>query len=751
MELLNVENLNPKLNPILIDSNDKLPLLEEFLSRTEVFVVDTEGNITKDFFDRRIRTIQIGNKEAQCVIDLLGFSKDLVNSQGNYKGGPEFADLVALLKKYLETNKTKKVLFNAVFDYTVLKWCLGIKLWNLYDCYIAEQNIYTGQIPFTIKDFWALDDCVARYCGLIIDKSQQKTFDLTSPLTDEQFLYAALDVRLPLAVMKGQEGILTSMGIKNAVQVDCDALPAFCDQHLNGLLLDKDQWKLRMAEVEEEKKKVISQMDEFFIPICGRKDDVQKDLTGLEESWRNEVDRELRKFKRKEFEEARREVNEKARLASKSEGLALLDYESPKQLLEALLKTGIPARKLKDTKDRTLLLLSSEFKVISLLKEFRRLNKLITTYDEPYIKSIKKETGRIHAEFRLIGARTGRPSCAEPNLYNIPKDSKWRRCFIARPGYKMITADFSGQELRIMTELSQEPSWVEAFNKEWDVHSVVAEVMFKDKWQNGFAKDGTFEGVKLFYNKGDKKGQPLDDCAYFFDDHKKCDCPEHKKLRDAVKSINFGIAYGMTEKKLADDLNISIKEAKELLTTYYQAVPNLIKYLERSGKSAKETLMSRTIAGRIRHYIRPTFETCTNLVMTDYKVKKEDKANDVFRKMFMAKYKREINRKLFMMSLATEREGKNAVIQGTGCDMLKMAMGCGFDENGKPFLWHYMDELGMFLENNVYDELLIEVPEQNVEKALKVIDDCMVRAGNAYVKSIPFRSELHVEDFWTKE
>src|SRR5690242_14853848 len=118
MKDLIISELNPKLNPVLITSDKDLPQLEAFLAKTDTFVLDTETNVVEHVFDRRVRVIQIGNKDVQYVIDLLGFSRNLSTSQGNYRHDAKYTNLVTLLKKHLETNKSKKVLFNALFDYT---------------------------------------------------------------------------------------------------------------------------------------------------------------------------------------------------------------------------------------------------------------------------------------------------------------------------------------------------------------------------------------------------------------------------------------------------------------------------------------------------------------------------------------------------------------------------------------------------------------------------------------------------------
>src|SRR5206468_1052075 len=98
-------------------------------------------------------------------------------------------------------------------------------------------------------------------------------------------------------------------------------------------------------------------------------------------------------------------------------------------------------------------------------------------------------TGRIHSYIDLFGTATGRTSSSKPNIQNIPKSKRYRHCFKAQRGYKIITIDFNGCELRILAEMSQEPVWLDAFRKGWDVHSVGAEILFGKEWTDG-AEEG---------------------------------------------------------------------------------------------------------------------------------------------------------------------------------------------------------------------------------------------------------------------
>ena len=286
------------------------------------------------------------------------------------------------------------------------------------------------------------------------------------------------------------------------------SLPAFADLHYDGVYLDRDSWAEIVAAAGRQRDEVRQQLDEHFRPVCST------DLFG--------------------------------RVA--------INYESDGELKDALRR--LTGRRLPEVNKQVLRRL--DHPVGELLLRYREQAKIVSTYGESFLEAIHPRTGRIHAHFHQIGAPTGRVSCSNPNLQNIPRGSRFRRCFRAPPGRKMITADYSGCELRILAELSQDDSFVRTFRSGGDLHSIVA--------------------AEIFGRTVSKS--------------------RHPELRERAKAINFGLAYGMGAGGLAQVTGLSLEAAEQLLNRYFRAYPRVRQYLEDSAARALRRGWAETIGGR---------------------------------------------------------------------------------------------------------------------------------------------------------
>jgi DNA polymerase-1 len=232
-----------------------------------------------------------------------------------------------------------------------------------------------------------------------------------------------------------------------------------------------------------------------------------------------------------------------------------INLDSPAQVIETLENMGI---KVEGTRSWQLQPLVKEFPVVAMLLEYRSVQKLLTSYGLPFLDHINPATGRVHADFRQLGAMGGRMSCSEPNLQQVPNTPEYRGCFRAPAGRKLVIADYSQIELRILADWSQDTALVKALVSGEDLHCVTASQML---------------------------GVPLDEVS--------------KEQRAAAKQLNYGIMYGLGAVGLATRLDCSIEEGEELLRKYFAAYSGVAEFLREASDRAVRDREIRTRSGRL--------------------------------------------------------------------------------------------------------------------------------------------------------
>lgn len=240
---------------------------------------------------------------------------------------------------------------------------------------------------------------------------------------------------------------------------------------------------------------------------------------------------------------------------------------STKQLQEIFFeKLGLPVVKKTpkgqpSTAEPVLQELALDYPLPKVIMEFRSLSKLKSTYTDQLPKQIVVSTGRVHTSYHQAVAATGRLSSTDPNLQNIPirteEGRRIRKAFVAPPGYKVMAADYSQIELRIMAHLSQDDGLISAFREGRDIHNATAAEVF---------------------------GAPADDVP---DEH-----------RRSAKTINFGLIYGMSAFGLSRQLNISRADAQEYIDLYFERYPGVREYMDKTRALAAEQGYVETIYGR---------------------------------------------------------------------------------------------------------------------------------------------------------
>ena len=334
---------------------------------------------------------------------------------------------------------------------------------------------------------------------------------------------------------------------------------------------------------------------------------------------------------------------------------------SPKQLAEILFeKLEIPilkktAKGAPSTKEEVLQELALDYPLPKVLLEHRGLAKLKSTYTDKLPTMINAETRRIHTSYHQAGTATGRLSSSDPNLQNIPirtaEGRRVRQAFIAPKGHKLIAADYSQIELRIMAHLSGDQNLLKAFDQGQDVHRATAAEVF---------------GVNLAQVTPDQ--------------------------RRSAKAINFGLIYGMSAFGLARQLNIGRKQAAEYIDLYFQRYPGVQNYMNQVRHSAAEKGYVETHFGR-RLYLP------------------------------------EINSTNGMLRQAAERTAINAPMQGTAADIIKLAM-INVDQ------WLQANKLRSRMIMQVHDELVLEVPDDELKQVIVGVTECMESAASLQVKLV---------------
>ncbi len=242
------------------------------------------------------------------------------------------------------------------------------------------------------------------------------------------------------------------------------------------------------------------------------------------------------------------------------------NIKSPKQLAEILFdKLAIPmGSKKKSTRADVLDSLKAEYPIAGKILEYRSLEKLRSTYTEALPLQVHEDTSRIHCTFMQTMTATGRLSCQDPNLQNIPIRSeegrKIREAFMPEmEGWSYLSADYSQIELRLLAHFSNDPKLIAAFNHDEDIHASTAATVFD---------------------------VPIEEVT--------------KQMRAGAKAVNFGIIYGQQAYGLSQELRIDIKEASIFIKKYFERYPGVRDFIESSKKKVRETGLATTMYGRKR-------------------------------------------------------------------------------------------------------------------------------------------------------
>jgi DNA polymerase I-like protein with 3'-5' exonuclease and polymerase domains len=418
----------------------------------------------------------------------------------------------------LGDEKILKIAQNAKFDYGMLKELAGIEVVNIFDTMLAERILTCGLTKLGDLSLLAL---ARKYLELELKKEVRETFFAghLRDFTKKQLDYAATDVLVLFPIYEAQKARLQREHLDKIASLEFKLVPVVSEMELRGFLIDVEKWRRAIEDYRRKAKEIDQKMQEELRPYSRA---TQKDLFGNHAN--------------------------------------VVNLNSPSQIMEAFRRVGLD---LPSTGEE--ILARYDHPLAKLLLEYREYEKIISAFGDNLLAKINPKTGRIHPDYMQIGADTGRFACSNPNLQQIPTDSLFRSCFIASPGHKLVVADYSQIELRIMAELSEDPVFMKAFKEDQDLHALTASQMFNI---------------------------PIDQVS--------------KEKRFQAKSINFGLMYGRGAKSLAVQLEVSEEESRRLLDKYFRQYHRVRTWLDSVSREAVRRGYSTTLGGRKRYYEKLT-------------------------------------------------------------------------------------------------------------------------------------------------
>jgi DNA polymerase I-like protein with 3'-5' exonuclease and polymerase domains len=398
------------------------------------------------------------------------------------------------------------VFHNGLFDLQFLRR-MGFVPGPVADTFLLSRLLHGTRRP---RRFHALGECVARELGRRLDKAEQ-TSDWSGPLTGKQLGYAALDAAVLLPLFAALDVQVREAGLARVAEIEGRCLPAVAWLADSGVGFDTGAWAALAAEAGSQVDSLARQLDEAAPARPG--------YLGREGAWA---------------------------------------WDSPPQVKEAFALLG---HDIERTDDESLARI--DHPLAALLREYRSVRKLASTYGPGWAGGAQ-HGGRIHAGWQQVGADSGRMACRDPNLQNLPRDRRYRRCFLAPEGRVLVKADYSQIELRIAAKVSGDQAMLAAYQTGEDLHTLTAQRVL-----------GVAEVTR--------------------------------EQRQLAKAINFGLVYGMgvtgfRAYALAQyGLRLAEVEARRYRDGFFAAYPGLRRW---HRSIANPPIDTRTLAGRRRQDVK---------------------------------------------------------------------------------------------------------------------------------------------------
>jgi len=636
----------------IISPEESLSLLEPL----KVVGLDTE---TKglDPYTKELLSIQLGNRDFQVVVDCTTVKPQLY-------------------REYLESGRTF-LGWNLKFDLKFL-YRQGIYPKTVYDGFLAEKLLWLGY-PAGVHSL-SLKSAGQNYLGIELDKSVRGKI-IYAGLQPDVIVYAAEDVAHLEDIILRQWKELQRKGLQNAIKVENKFVLALAYCEYCGIKLDIGKWEAKMAKDQERQNSALEACNKWLV-------EHEPDSPYIF------IDRQGDLFTGFNLEPQVR-----------------LNWNSAAQLIPLFKKYGLDLRakdkatgKLKDSVDAKILKpQKSKCSLIPLYLNYKEAVKVTSTYGQNFLDQINPVSRRIHTNYQQMGADTTRITSGGKNkganteyvnLLNLPKDEETRACFVAEPGNKWISIDYSGQESFLMASIANDKAIIEELtNGSQDLHSLTAYMSYPQI----------------------PRGTPLKEVKEKYHD-----------LRQEAKGIEFAINYGGDANTIHQNKGIPLEEAQRIYNAYMEGFSGLKAYqaFRRKDWFDKGYILLNPITGHkafIYDYdkLLAAKESFRTEGFWDHyrEMKQSDPSCDTVQKV----------RRFFKRKSESERQSINYPIQATGSMCLRYAMIEFFE---------YLRDNNLIGKVLIcvtpYDEINCEAPAEIAEEIAEKVHSCMINAGKVF-------------------
>lgn len=455
---------------------------------------------------------------------------------------------------------------------------------------------------------------------------------------------------------------------------------------MKHIILGKWQEKQMEGKVE------LSIMRKVEVPLIHVLQDMEETGIALDSNWCNQLTQQLEQ----DLVKITEMVNEQ---------YPGLNPASPKQVAEWLYdKLGLPQINGRGTGSDTIRKLNHP--IVDLILGYRKAQKMISTYSSK-MPAIAVD-GVVHCTYNQYGADTGRFSSENPNLQNIPKDNRFRRMFVARPGKLLVSCDYSQQEVYILAAMAGDEEMKKAYASGMDFYAYMASIVFE---------------------------VPYETCQKHH---------ENEQLRNQMKSIVLGINYDEGIYSLSKNIKKSVEETKEIYNRFFLKCPKIKEFRAKNLEFATKNGYVQTILGRKRWLPalqKPDFECEDKDVEKVLLRLRSPKAVSKLLEDAAAEGIRIVDNR--SLKAYQTRQVVNSIIQGSASDMTKLSMLAAYNDE-------HLRSLGCKLLLQIHDELIAEFPKETAKEGGDVLAKLMVDVGSDLI-GIRMKCEPSLMEYWQKD